>query len=236
MKKATHNGTCQSCGRVQASTPRGLAKHGYTVNWGFFSGTCQGSHHAPIEEAHDLLDSIVAQLTATADRLNAITVETLDRIDVRWHTKRDQQGKRTQVERHFETEAAWDEFRKSDEGLSTTYGWKTGHYATSNDYYSFAKMAERNVEAAHRQAKQMLSHCEALEGLKASRHGKPLYERVDPKAAPDRCPGSGQSPAPRKEGSKGYSLYRRCATCGVGFKITQHGLVAAHKIPKVKNS
>jgi hypothetical protein len=35
-RKHTHRGTCQACGAVQAMMINGvLAKHGYTVDWGF---------------------------------------------------------------------------------------------------------------------------------------------------------------------------------------------------------
>lgn len=41
----THQGTCQACGAVQAvdNTTQLIAKHGYTVSWGMFNGTCPGS-------------------------------------------------------------------------------------------------------------------------------------------------------------------------------------------------
>ena len=51
MTKATHNGTCQACGRVQAVKANGrLAKHGYTVEYGYFNGTCSGSDSLPLEQ------------------------------------------------------------------------------------------------------------------------------------------------------------------------------------------
>lgn len=47
----THRGTCQACGAVQASANANtlIAKHGYTVDWGYFNGTCQGSGKRPAE-------------------------------------------------------------------------------------------------------------------------------------------------------------------------------------------
>lgn len=54
-RRATHNGTCQVCGSVQAvsAIDGTLAKHGYTTRWGFFSGTCSGSGWRPFEVATD---------------------------------------------------------------------------------------------------------------------------------------------------------------------------------------
>lgn len=62
MAKATHRGTCQVCGRVQAVNAKTgmLAKHGYTVEWGWFEGTCRGSDHLPFEKSCELVkESIV---------------------------------------------------------------------------------------------------------------------------------------------------------------------------------
>lgn len=53
--KATHDGHCQLCGRLQRLPKGMLAKHGYTKEWGFFSGTCPGSDHLPFEQSRDLI-------------------------------------------------------------------------------------------------------------------------------------------------------------------------------------
>lgn len=47
----THRGTCQACGSTQAvdNTTHEVAKHGYTVDFGYFSGTCMGSGYVPAE-------------------------------------------------------------------------------------------------------------------------------------------------------------------------------------------
>jgi hypothetical protein len=58
--KATHTGTCQVCGRGQKLPSGQLSKHGYTVEWGFFSGTCPGSNHLPFEKSKDLIDGAIA--------------------------------------------------------------------------------------------------------------------------------------------------------------------------------
>jgi len=56
MSKATHNGECQLCGRQQKLPSDVLSKHGYTVEWGFFNGTCPGSGHKSFELSCDLID------------------------------------------------------------------------------------------------------------------------------------------------------------------------------------
>jgi hypothetical protein len=67
-RKHTHKGTCQACGRQQAHQLNGLiAKHGYTVDWGFFNGICQGADAKPLELDHSLTDAIIIALRRDAD-------------------------------------------------------------------------------------------------------------------------------------------------------------------------
>lgn len=63
-KTHTHRGTCQSCGRLQASdnAMSVLAKHGYTVEGGYFLGTCMGSGYLPLEIDRARLDATVEYL------------------------------------------------------------------------------------------------------------------------------------------------------------------------------
>jgi hypothetical protein len=59
MKQATHNGECQICGRTQKLPNGQMAKHGYNVAWGFFSGTCRGSDNLPFELSKSLVDGAI---------------------------------------------------------------------------------------------------------------------------------------------------------------------------------
>jgi len=53
--KATHKGHCQVCGAQQKLPSGVLSQHGYTVDWGFFSGVCGGAKHLPYEQSCDLV-------------------------------------------------------------------------------------------------------------------------------------------------------------------------------------
>lgn len=57
--KATHVGTCQVCGREQKLPEGRLSKHGYSVQWGFFDGVCDGAHHLPFEQSKDLIERAI---------------------------------------------------------------------------------------------------------------------------------------------------------------------------------
>lgn len=72
----THRGTCQACGAVQASANSNslIAKHGYTVDWGYFTGTCQGSGKQPAEYMVAHTKRVIAFCVETAaDHDNSIT-------------------------------------------------------------------------------------------------------------------------------------------------------------------
>lgn len=61
---ATHIGTCQCCGRSQKLPNGRLSKHGYTVQWGFFSGTCRGAHELPYEQSCGLIQRFIDEAKA----------------------------------------------------------------------------------------------------------------------------------------------------------------------------
>lgn len=59
MIKATHQGHCQWCGRLQMLPSGKLSKHGYDVRWGYFNGTCQGAESLPFEQDIRLIESAI---------------------------------------------------------------------------------------------------------------------------------------------------------------------------------
>lgn len=69
--KATHNGTCQVCGRSHAFNGSTIAKHGYTVHYGFFNGVCPGAENKPLQHDRTIADGIIHKLHKDADWLRA---------------------------------------------------------------------------------------------------------------------------------------------------------------------
>lgn len=61
--KATHYGTCQICGRKQKAPHSLMAKHGYTVDGGYFNGTCFGSDEKPFELDRSVLGREMVRLS-----------------------------------------------------------------------------------------------------------------------------------------------------------------------------
>ncbi len=87
MAKATHTGTCQCCGNAQKLPNGVLPKHGYTVDWGMFSGVCQGAGHLPFEQDHSLIEKFIQMATEQLERTNKEIAELRARTDADsvWH-------------------------------------------------------------------------------------------------------------------------------------------------------
>ena len=75
----THKGHCQACGRLHAvdNETNKLANHGYTVDWGFFNGVCNGADHLPIQIDKSLAEKTIVRATEYV----AKSKELLDNID-----------------------------------------------------------------------------------------------------------------------------------------------------------
>jgi hypothetical protein len=90
-KIATHFGECQGCGRVQKLPGGALSLHGYTVDWGFFQGTCGGAKHLPYELSCEYVKECIVSATASYEASMArvahlrreITVPIVDCVTIR---------------------------------------------------------------------------------------------------------------------------------------------------------
>ena len=60
MKAIQIRGNCQCCGREHAVVDGKMAKHGYTVESGWFKGVCAGKHFAPIQVSREQTDKLIA--------------------------------------------------------------------------------------------------------------------------------------------------------------------------------
>jgi hypothetical protein len=62
MKAIQIRGNCQCCGREHAVVDGKMAKHGYTVESGWFKGVCAGKHFAPIQVSREQTDTLIASV------------------------------------------------------------------------------------------------------------------------------------------------------------------------------
>lgn len=67
--KTQTRGNCQCCGRDQAVTRGRIAKHGYTVEQGWFVGVCNGHNYAPMQHDRSVTDKLVADVRSKAAAL-----------------------------------------------------------------------------------------------------------------------------------------------------------------------
>lgn len=153
--KATHNGTCQCCGNSQAVNPF-LAKHGYTVDFGFFNGVCMGADHAPLEESRVLCDSVCEQLTKSGNDLLAKTVADVPTvvISIKFGGFRNQRTHETIVTNQEDITRACEEGEHAT-AYKRSYGY--------GGYGKFEKLQERELARYHRHGKQQLDHAEMMQ-------------------------------------------------------------------------
>jgi len=69
MQTTQLRGNCQCCGRQQAVVGKWMAKHGYTVEHGWFQGACSGESSEPMQVSRTRTDNIVAQVRADVAKL-----------------------------------------------------------------------------------------------------------------------------------------------------------------------
>lgn len=70
--KATKIGTCQLCGSAQKLPNGRLAKHGYTIAYGWgFNGVCDGSGHLPFEVSKDYAEATLISAKTRLENLVA---------------------------------------------------------------------------------------------------------------------------------------------------------------------
>lgn len=60
--KTQTRGHCQLCGRQQAYLRGAIAKHGYTVDHGYFNGVCHGAQYPAMELERTMTDNVIAQI------------------------------------------------------------------------------------------------------------------------------------------------------------------------------
>jgi hypothetical protein len=68
--KTQLRGNCQMCGRERAIVNGRMAKHGYTVENGWFQGVCQGDNHEPMQVSRTATDEMIVSIRADAAKLD----------------------------------------------------------------------------------------------------------------------------------------------------------------------
>jgi hypothetical protein len=118
--KATQIGTCQICGSTQKLPSGRLAKHGYTVEYGWgFNGVCNGSGRLPFEISKDYAESALASSKTSLENLTAPSEEL--EYGVSW--KNINSPSLTEAQRNLKK--AWNEFNQTKRYLSEFIRFQT---------------------------------------------------------------------------------------------------------------
>jgi len=159
--KATHNGTCQCCGNSQAVNPN-LSNHGYTVDFGYFHGTCRGANAQPLEESRDLSDQLVLELRAEATRLAALSTEDIKTITIKVNNNRFRNAiEATETVSSQEDIDLLCETHEHAKLFKLKYG--EGSYSAKWGGNNFADKVKAQLDQLHRQAKFMNAHALGME-------------------------------------------------------------------------
>jgi hypothetical protein len=169
MSKHTHRGHCQVCGAQQAvNNETGmLAKHGYTVEHGFFEGECPGSHNLPLEVERTMTDNIIDDLTRQADRIQRQIDNVIIVVPFHYEVKTGPYSKEKRMVNIME------------DTLESTFadlGKRVYHVKGQWD-----DMVEQYRWKLKSQVRFLRAHCEMMTGLIEKRHGADLVtvERIE---------------------------------------------------------
>tara|TARA_R110002096_G_scaffold17205_6_gene59498 strand:- start:1629 stop:2462 length:834 start_codon:yes stop_codon:yes gene_type:complete len=169
MTKATHDGTCQACGSVQAMSLAGqttLAYHGYTRQDGWFSGSCQGTYARPMEHDTKLMESIVKQCEERVADINE-WIDT-DSLQLGSVSVRYQAGPIAALQ----TKQCWSEADRD-----------AIHDMPTHWVEPWANALHGQQCQLRDQRDQLKGLANLLEGLRDERHGQPVYDRAQVAAA-----------------------------------------------------
>ena len=167
MTKATHNGTCQCCGRLQAVRPKTghIANHGYTTDHGYFNGTCSGSGEKPLEVSAEVLDQTASDMTDIAEL--ALQQRASDIREVRATYGHGSYVGRTCVREYL---TLTEENLAEQKAANSASEWWA--------FRDWSSITETTLRERHGRARSMLSHVKMLRDLRQSRHGEPLIMRM----------------------------------------------------------
>lgn len=149
----THKGTCQLCGRIHAVNNKTgeIAKHGYTVDYGFFNGVCQGSNILPLQKDREELDLQVKAWEKIGNKQLSLTQADIESVPV----------------------------RVRQDGLNKTVMMYESSFllAHQDQYYapSFEKAVQVHLANIHSRANGLLTHASDMKALADKIYGTELF-------------------------------------------------------------
>tara|TARA_R110002072_G_scaffold218270_1_gene375990 strand:- start:81 stop:935 length:855 start_codon:yes stop_codon:yes gene_type:complete len=185
----THRGHCQACGRTQAVDVNHnlIAKHGYTVDFGFFNGVCNGSDNAPLQVEKTLTEETIIDLTDWIAETNIKLADLKSgkvTISNYWITLKDQKVKDIDL-----TKPELRSYKESCELIAYTEEMFKSHFKSykDNPNRGIYTCSERYLANLHNQYTRLLinqvaqavDHVANLKTLINQVHGQPLINVAD---------------------------------------------------------
>ena len=182
----THRGHCQACGRVQAVDTANnlLAKHGYTVDFGYFDGVCTGSDRKPLEVDKSFSEATIVRISEWIDGQKVLLQEAIEGRKTFSHytleTKRNGFCFHPFSDRHFMVqgltivEYTEENLRKHCEEYNQNSDWRT---ITFDEI--FARFQKHYIKGIENGIANAIQHIESLQKLIEEVHGKDLINVAD---------------------------------------------------------
>ena len=182
----THRGHCQACGRVQAVDTANnlLAKHGYTVDFGYFDGVCTGSDRQPLEVDKSFSEATIVRISEWIDGQKVLLQEAIEGrktfssyslrarrvdFDIVPFSNNHIMDKDYTVVTYTE-----ENLKKHCEEYNQSSSWNT--IAFDKVFAKFQKLYIKDIEAGIANA---IQHIDSLQKLIKEVHGKELINVAD---------------------------------------------------------
>ena len=183
--KHTHKGTCQVCGRVQAYNGL-IAKHGYTVDYGFFNGVCRGSDRPPLQLEKKLAEEYVEVYQNGADSRAKLVREHRDGTNPVLKGNFNRREGRGYAAKRIEKTLTVEEYVGSEFDGWAAKDWIEPEVRVEYATKAFAEQVERDVNATERAselwakaAKEQAERIEAVFGTDLIPNEAPKVETAD---------------------------------------------------------
>ncbi len=182
----THRGHCQACGRVQAvDTANNLiAKHGYTVDFGYFDGVCTGSDRQPLEVDKSFTEATIVRISEWIDGQKVLLQEAIEGRKTFSHYTLEKKysgfifepfcNQHLTMKLCTVVEYTEENLRKHCEEYNQNRDW--GTITFDEIFAKFQKPYIKNIEAGIANA---IQHIESLKKLIEEVHGKELINVAD---------------------------------------------------------
>lgn len=199
-KTHTHRGHCQRCGSIQAVDVdhNSIAKHGYTVDFGFFNGVCDGSDYTPLEVDKSITEQTILDLTDFVENqsayLQGLESGEVKNLDTYWVTFKnvkegeeekvvDITNRKQRLEKYYDDNKYCSSFAYLNGESFAKHNESKNENPVNYDTNTAEEMMEKLIVAEIRQTKANINQAthlkEQLVEMVLEVHGQPLINVAD---------------------------------------------------------